>query len=59
MYLDDGRFLGTMVKHEVADGTYEDAEEGDQSEHDEARAPREDDPEKSIDYIAQKLSSNR
>ena len=49
MYLEESRFLSSMVKQEVAEeDTYEDAEE-----------ERPQDQEKSIDSIAQKLISSR
>ena len=54
MYLEDSRFLGTMVKHEAPEDTYEDAEE-ERTDQDVARQEIEDDQDKSIDYIAQKL----
>ena len=54
MYLEDSRFLGTMVMHEAPEDTYEDAEE-ERTDQDAARQEREDDQDKAIDYIAQKL----
>jgi hypothetical protein len=54
MYLEESRFLSTMVKQEVAEeDTYEDAEE---------ERPQQDTGEQeksSIDSIAQKLISSR
>jgi hypothetical protein len=54
MYLEESRFLSSMVKQEVAEeDTYEDAEE---------ERPQQDtvgEQEKSIDSIAQKLISSR
>ncbi len=53
MYLEESRFLSSMVKQEVPEeDTYEDAEE---------ERPQQDtgEQEKSIDSIAQKLISSR
>jgi hypothetical protein len=53
MYLEESRFLSSMVKQEVAEeDTYEDAEE---------ERPQQDtgEQDKSIDSIAQKLISSR
>jgi hypothetical protein len=53
MYLEESRFLSSMVKQEVAEeDTYEDAEE-ERAQQDTGEQ------EKSIDSIAQKLISSR
>ena len=61
MYLEEGRFLTSVVKQEVAEDTYEDAEEeGEEEDRTEAtRQQDRDETESSIHYIAQKLSATR
>jgi hypothetical protein len=64
MYLEERRFLSSVVKQEAAEDTYEDAEVEQQQQqphsHQDRRDPaRQGDADKSIDYIAQKLNSSR